>query len=174
MSFFKDVNGRDWRIKLTGPALGKVREATGILLGDAAGRGALAACADGEIQTRVLWLLCSDQEPKLTPDLFAESVASGEVFERARDALQEAIVDFTPPSQRAALLKALATEKEVQTAAMALAVEKLDGEGLKDQLVDALRAGMDANIATILTQLRNAGNSPALPGSIRIAPPSAN
>jgi hypothetical protein len=172
MSFFKDMNGKDRRIRLTGPAIGKVTEATGIKLADAAGRGALEACADGEILTRVLWLLCA--EPGETPDGFAESVASGEVFERARDAMQEAIVDFTPPSQRAALLKALATEKEVQTAAMALAVEKLDGEGLKDQLVDALRAGMDANIATILTQLRNAGNSPALPGSIRIAPPSAN
>lgn len=163
MSFFKDLNGRDWRIRLTGPALAKVREATTILLADPAGRGVLAACADGEIQTRVLWLLCSDQEPKLTPEQFAEAVASGEVFERAREALQAAVVDFTPPSQRPALLKALETENQVQTAAMNLAIEKLDGAELKDQLVDALRAGMEANLATILTQLRNAGGSPDSP-----------
>ena len=168
MSIFKDMNGKDRRIRLTGPAIGKVREATKITLADPAGRGALEACADGEILTRVLWLLCA--EPSETPDAFAESVASGEVFERARDALQDAIVDFTPPSQRPALLKALETEKQVQSAAMDLTIEKLDGAELKDRLVDALRAGMDANLATILTQLRSAGGSP---GSLDLTPTAA-
>ena len=174
MTFFKDLNGRDWRIRLTGPALAKVREATQIQLADPSGRGTLAACSDGEILTRVLWLLCGDQEPRLTPDAFAESVASGEVFERARDALQAAVVDFTPPSQRQALLKALATEKEVQTAAQNLAIEKLDGDELKGQLIDALRAGMEANLATLLTRLRSAGNSPATPDSTPTPHPFAN
>jgi len=172
MAFFKDLNGKDRRIRLTGPAIGKVTEATGIKLADVAGRGALEACADGEILTRVLFLLCADPGEK--PEAFAESVATGEVFEAARDALQAAIVDFTPPSQRPALLKALETEKQVQAAAMALAVERLDGVALKDQLVDALRAGMDANIATILTRLRNAGNSQDLPDSTPTPHPYAN
>ena len=173
MSFFKGTNGRNWRIKLTGPLIGKVREATGIMLADPAGRGALEACADGEILTRVLWLLCTE-EPHLTPEQFADAMASGEVFEAARDALQESIVDFTPPSQRPALLKALETEKQVQTAAMGLAIEKLDGAELKDQLIDALRAGMDNNIATILIQLRNAGGSPGLPVLTPTSQASAN
>jgi hypothetical protein len=172
MPYFKDVNGRDWQIRLTGPALQRVREATGIRLADPSGQGTLEAVADGEILTRVLWLLCSDQQPPLTPEQFAEAVASGEVFERARAALQDSVVDFTPPSQRPALLKALETEEAVQTAAMALAIERLDGDALKDQLVDALRVGMDQNIATILTQLRSAGGSPGLPGSTPTPQPS--
>jgi hypothetical protein len=61
-------------------------------------------------------LLCGDQEPKLTPEQFGEAVASGEVFEAAREALQAAIVDFTPPSQRPMLLKVLETEKAEQQA----------------------------------------------------------
>lgn len=174
MSFFKDCNGRDWRIRLTGPAIGKVREATGIKLADAAGRGTIEACADGEILTRVLWLLCADQEPKLTPEQFAEAVASGDVFERARAALQEAVVDFTPPSQRPALQKALETEIAVQTAAQQMTIERLSGDALKNQVIDALRAKMDENIATILTQLRSAGDSPVLPESIPTPPPSGS
>lgn len=164
MPFFKDTNGRDWRIRLTGPALSKIREATGIRLADPSGQGAVAATADGEILTRVLWLLCSDQEPRLTPEQFAEAVASGDVFERARDAIHEAVADFTPPSQRTALTKALETEKEVQAAAQRLTIEKLEsGDGLKDQIIEALRVGMDRNIAEILTKLRNAGGSPDSP-----------
>lgn len=163
MPFFTDTNGREWRVRLTGPALSKVREATDIRLADPSGQGAVLATADGEILTRVLWLLCSDQEPRLTPDAFAEAVASGEVFERARKAIHEAVADFTPPSQRKALQRALETEVEVQTAAQQMAIERLSGDGLRDQLIDALRAGMDSNIATILTQLRSAGSSQASP-----------
>lgn len=166
MSFFKDLNGREWRVRLTGPLLAKVREATGITLADAAGRGALAACENGEIQTRVLWLLCSDQEPRLTPDQFAEAVASGDVFEAARTAIYEAITDFTPPSQRSALRKALETERDVMTAAQELAIEKMGAVELRDQLIDALRAGMDGNIATILTQLRNVSSVQAKSESV--------
>ena len=161
VAFFKDLNGREWRIRLTGPVLAKVREATGITLADSAGRGALEACANGEIQTRVLWLLCEGQPPALTPEQFAESVASGDVFEAAKNAIYEAIVDFTPPSQRPALQKALETEREVTKAGQDLAIEKIGSGELRDQLIDALRTGMDANIATILTQLRNASTSPA-------------
>lgn len=172
MTFFKDIHGREWQIRLTGPALQRVREATGIRLADPTGEGTLQACADGEILTRVLWLLCSDQEPRLTPDRFAESIASGEIFEAAQDALQAAVVDFTLPSQRPTLQKALETEKAVKQAAMNLAIERMDGDVLKDQLVDALRTGMDQNIATILTKLRNAGDSPVSLDSTPTSPPS--
>lgn len=165
MSFFTDRNGRDWRIRLTGPVLAKIREATNIRLADPSGRGALEACADGEIQTRVLWLLCADQDPHVTPEQFAEAVGAGEVFDRAKEALRDAVADFTPPSQRPAMLKAWETEDQVRLAAMDLAIEQLGGVALKDQLVDALRTNMDQNLATILMKLRNAGDSPDLPDS---------
>jgi hypothetical protein len=50
-----------------------------------------------------------------------------------------------------------------------MAIERLSGDVLRDQLIDALRAGMDQNIATILTQLRSAGGSPVLLDSIPTA-----
>ncbi len=174
MAYFKDTHGRDWQIRLTGPKLAQVRDATQIALADPSGAGVLQATADGEIQTRILWLLCADQDPQITPAQFADAVASGECFEAARSALHQALLDFTPPSQRLALQKALETELEVQAQAQALAIERLSGGALRDQLIDALRAGMDQNLATILTQLRNAGGSPALPASIPTAPRSEN
>jgi hypothetical protein len=174
MSFFKDTNGREWRIRLTGPAIGKVREATGITLADPSGRGAVAACADGEILTRVLWLLCGEQEPKLTPEQFGEAVASGEVFDAAREALQAAIVDFTPPSQRPMLQKVLETERAEQAARAEVVMEKITGDVLQDQVLEAFRVGLDKELAKILTRLRNAGNSPDSQDLTPIPQPYAN
>ena len=158
MPFFKDLSGNERRVRLTGPLIAKVREATGITLGDVSGEGVLRACADGELQTRVLWLLCGDQSPVLTPDAFAESVASGDVFEAARDALHEAVLDFIRPSQRPALQKVLATAKADMEAAQVAVIEQLEGDERRGQLVDALRAGMTAQMDRILIRLRNASD----------------
>lgn len=170
MSFFKDTNGREWRIRLTGPKLQKVREATGILLATPSGEGAVTATADGEILTRVLWLLCGDQEPKLTPDQFGEAVASGDVFESARVALQDSIVDFTPPSQRPMLQKVLEAERREQAARTEVVMEKLNGDELHDQVCHAFRVGLDRQLTQILTRLENAGVLPEKPDSIPTAP----
>ena len=175
MSIFKDTNYREWRIRLTGPKLQKVREATGIALATPSGEGAIAATADGEILTRVLWLLCGDQGTegaKLTPEQFAEAVASGEVFEAARTALQEAIVDFTPPSQRPMLLKVLEAEQKEQAARTEVVMEKLNGDVLHDQVCQSFRVGLERQLEQILTRLENAGGSLASPESTPTSPPS--
>ncbi len=177
MSLFKDVNGRQYRIRLTGPKLQKVREATKITLANASGEGAVAATANGEILTRVLWLLCGDQETegvKLTPEQFGEAVASGEVFEAARVALQEAIVDFTPPSQRPMLLKVLEAEQKEQAARTAVVLEHLDGDELSDRVCDAFRVGLDRQLETILTRLENVGGSLASQDSTPTTPPTGS
>lgn len=173
MPFFKDTNGREWRIRLTGPKLQVVREATKIALATPSGEGAVAATADGEILTRVLWLLCGDQgEPALTPEQFGEAVASGEVFEAARVALQEAIVDFTPPSQRPMLLKVLEAERKEQAARTEVVMEKLNGDELHDQVCQSFRVGLERQLEQILTRLENAGGSLASPDSTPTPPPS--
>lgn len=174
MAFFKDTNGREWRIRLTGPKLQKVREATGIALATPSGEGAVAATADGEILTRVLWLLCGDQEPHLTAEQFGEAVASGEVFDAARVALQDSIVDFTPPPQRPMLLKVLEAERKEQAARAAVVMEKLNGDELHDQVCHAFRVGLDRQLETILTRLENVGGSLASPVSIPTTPPSGS
>jgi hypothetical protein len=174
MSVFKDTNSREWRIRLTGPKLAKVREVTGISIATASGEGACAATADGEILTRVLWLLCGDQETeggKVTPEQFGESVASGEVFEAASDALKEAIVDFTPPPQRPMLLKVLEAEQKEQAARTEVVIEKLNGDVLHDRVCDAFRVGLDRQLETILTRLENVGGSLASPESTPTTPP---
>ncbi len=175
MSVFKDVNGREWRIRLTGPKLTKVREATGITLATPSGEGAVSAMADGEILTRVLWLLCGDQESeggKVTAEQFGEAVASGEVFEAAREALKEAVVDFTPPSQRPMLLKVLEAEQKEQAARTEVVIEKLNGDELHDQVCQSFRVGLNRQLEQILTRLENAGGSLASPESIPTTPPS--
>ena len=175
MSVFKDVNDREWRIRLTGPKLQKVREATEIMLADPGGEGAVAATADGEILTRVLWLLCGDQETeggKLTPEEFGEAVASGEVFEAARKALKEAIAYFTPPSQRPMLLKVLEAEQKEQEARAVVVMEHLNGDVLHDRVCDAFRVGLGRQIKAILTRLENVGGSLASPDSTPTTPPT--
>lgn len=172
MSVFKDTNGREWRVRLTGPKLQKVREHTGILLATPSGEGAVAATADGEILTRVLWLLCADQEPKLSPEQFGEAVASGEVFEAARDAIQEAVLDFTPPSQRPMLLKVLEAERKEQAARTAVVMEKLNGDELHDQVYQSFRVGLDRQWTQLLTRLENAGILPESQESTPMSPPS--
>lgn len=157
MSVFRDTNGREWRIRLTAPKLSAVRESTGISLATPSGEGAVNATADGEILTRVLWLLCSDQEPRVTPDQFAEAVASGEVFEAARIALHDAIVDFTPPSQRPMLRKVLETEAAEYAARAQVVMEKIGGGELHDQVCRAFKVGLDRQLTAILTRLENAG-----------------
>ncbi len=174
MSFFMDTNGREWRIRLTGPRLQKVREATGIALATPSGEGAVSATADGEILTRVLWLLCGEQEPQLTAEQFGEAVASGEVFDAARVALQESIVDFTPPSQRPMLLKVLEAERKEQAARTEVVLEKLNGDELHDQVCHAFRVGLERQLETILTRLENVGGSLASPASTPTTPPSEN
>ena len=175
MSVFKDVNGREWRIRITGPLLTKVREATEINIAAPTGEGAVAATADGEILTRVLWLLCGDQESeggKVTPDQFGEAVASGEVFEAAREALKEAVVDFTPPSQRPMLTKVLEAEQKEQAARAEVVMEKLNGDELHDRVCDAFRVGLDRQLETILTRLENVGGSLASLDSTPTTPPT--
>ena len=175
MSVFKDVNGRERRIRLTGPKISKVRESTGINIATPSGEGTVAATADGEILTRVLWLLCGDQESeggKVTAEQFGEAVASGEVFEAAREALKEAIVDFTPPSQRPMLTKVLEAEQKEQAARAEVVMEKLNGDELHDRVCDAFRVGLDRQLETILTRLENVGGSLASPDSTPTTPPT--
>lgn len=175
MSVFKDTNGREWRIRLTGPKLADVREATAISLATPSGEGAVAATADGEILTRVLWLLCGDQEgegKKLTPGEFAEVVANGEVFEAAGKALQDAVVDFTPPSQRPMLTKVLETERKEQAARAEIVMEKLNGGELHDRVCQSFRVGLERRLKSLLTRSENVGGSLASPESTPTTPPS--
>ena len=175
MSVFKDVNGREWRIRLTAPKLQKVLESTGLKLATPSGEGAVAATADGVILTRVLWLLCGEQEgegAKLEPDQFAEAVASGEVFEAAGTALREAIINFTPPSQRPMLETVLETSQKEQEARAEVVIEELNGEGLHDQVCQAFRVGLKNELKQVLTRLENAGGSLASPESTPTTPPS--
>ncbi len=175
MSFFKDVNGREWRIRLTGPLLTKVREATGLAIGTPSGEGAVSATADGEILTRVLWLLCGDQAEegeKLTHEKFGEVLSTGELFEAAREALKVAIVDFTPPSQRPMLTKVLEAEQKEQAARAEVVMEKLNGDELHDRVCNAFRVGLDRQLETILDRLENVGGSLASPDSTHTTPPT--
>ena len=55
MSFFKDVNGREWRIRLTGAKLGEIREATGISLAATSGEAAVAATAACAAASAAWW-----------------------------------------------------------------------------------------------------------------------
>lgn len=101
---FKDACGRGWLVFVGVAQLRKVREQTGfdgagLLLGET-----FKQLGDPILLVDVLYCLLESQinAKQLTPDQFAEGFV-GDVLEQALDALVQAVADFLPSTQRAAI-----------------------------------------------------------------------
>jgi len=101
---FKDTCGRSWNVFVGVAQLRKVREQTGF---DGAGlllHETFKQLGDPILLVDVLYCLLEPQinAQQLTPEQFAEGFA-GDVIEQALDALVQAVADFLPSTQRAAI-----------------------------------------------------------------------
>ncbi len=122
---FTDAAGRDWSLALSYAKIKRLRQQCGVNLTRlVGGESYLAELAfdDGWLLD-VCWSLCADQagQAKVSEDDFYAGF-KGPVFDQARDALYEALIDFLSP----AIGSLIAATRAARPSEIAAAVAKMD------------------------------------------------
>lgn len=126
---FTDEAGREWSLRLDYSLVRHLRKRLAIDLADLKGQGeALAKMADDiELLVNTIYLIVEQQcqAKGVTDEDFGRGLA-GDAFERARLALLESIINFTPPQDRGAALmvQAILTTARKQATEKAVEMEK--------------------------------------------------
>lgn len=143
---FKDPDGREWRIRLTVGLADRVKDETGVELGDESDSDWLALLFSRRRKcVEVMWCLCEKQAAAdgITPEDFAHQF-DGVTLRAAGRALAAAWADFFPGSR---ISQAIRTSLEaILEAGEARAVREME--------------------AALSASLPSATNSPASSGSI--------
>lgn len=159
MASFKDINGREWLIKLDAPTIKDVREALHFDLLDDKAFSRLAT--DAVLLVDVLWIICRSQAQaaNIHDRQFGEALV-GDPIEAAAKALTEARIAFSPASERSLLRSLAEKETAVRSKAIALAMAKINDPQLEATLMEAAEAKIKQELDQILTSLNSASNSP--------------
>lgn len=168
MPSFKDSGNREWKVTLDGPKIKNIRDRLGVDIANTDGTVYADLRSDAALLIDVLYLLCEKQcqslNPKVTSEDFGEMIF-GEGLKVAREALADAIVDFTPDAEdREFLTEAIKTHELERKAVMRPALAKIKDPELLRLIEEAAGAKMDEAIRKTLS--RNASNSPASSESI--------
>lgn len=102
---FTDLAGREWRLALNVLLCRSIRDTTGVdLLGSNDGQAFQTFAANMEKFVEALWIVVEAQAKaaNVTPDEFAAGLG-GDVLAAAKEALDDALVNFSHPARRAAL-----------------------------------------------------------------------
>lgn len=119
MPKFKDTEGREWNVAITTATLKRVRELTGVKLGEAVADGFKVLNElfhDFEKLGDVLFAIVKPEADKdgVTSEQFG-SALGGDVLNAASEAMVKALVDFFPDAKtRECLRRAISKNKEVQ------------------------------------------------------------
>jgi hypothetical protein len=111
---FTDAAGREWRLVLNLGMARRIRDELGVDFGQwSAGTPWLKMATDPFLFGAVLYSMCESQAQRMdvTPEEFGEAI-TGEVAEAARQALDEAVVLFSPAPMRPAMQKMLTGAKQ--------------------------------------------------------------
>lgn len=125
---FVDMQMRRWVLELTVGLAQDIRRLESIdLLNAHNGQAITKLAADDERLVRVLWMIIEPRATQLdvTPEDFARSLG-GETLGAGMQALEEAIILFTPPARRLAIRKLVDKAREVQQRAFDLMTTKLN------------------------------------------------
>jgi hypothetical protein len=175
---FTDANGKTWVVRLDAPTIADVRAETcslekcnhrpkaiqdggqvcdGIDLAELEGRVANELENDPVKLVNVLWLVCREQAVKdsISDQQFGRALV-GDPIGHATKALTDAITDFFPSGKRTLLRSLVEKQGEIRDKGTALALAKINNPELEAQLLKAMEAKMDAEIANMLTQLSSA------------------
>ena len=97
--------------------------------------------ADPVLVCDVVYCVCKPEADKqgVSDEEFGRAMA-GDAIHNAADALLEEIVDFFPPAKRKILSAALAKMRSLETVAMDLAMERIDGTDFEKKLREQLAA----------------------------------
>jgi hypothetical protein len=157
MHKFQDNQGREWRIALNGWQLKKLKDQLDFDARDH--ESILRAAEDPALICNVLYVLCEDQAKAdaVSEQAFGEAL-TGDAIDDATEAYLAESVDFFPRSHRPALQKLLATTKEYQTRATAMAAEKL-GSPEMSQLIETVIQDQSQKISRLLAGTTIGGSS---------------
>lgn len=111
---FTDAGGREWRLVLNLGLARRIRDELGVDFGQwSGGTPWLKMATDPFLFGAVLYAMCESQAQRMdvTPEEFGEAI-TGEVAEAARQALDEAVVLFSPAPMRPAMKKMLTGAKQ--------------------------------------------------------------
>lgn len=115
MGTFTDNAGRTWRVALDAPAIGRVRERSGLDLAASPGPALMAIGAQPVRIIETLWNVCEPQAQAagVEPGEFGRALAG--VIRAAGDALLEAVIEAAKPGlreqRRRLALRAFATAR---------------------------------------------------------------
>ena len=153
---FKNAAGVEWIVKVTVDVIERVRE-IGVDLGDITAATMKRLAMDDVLLVRTMWLVCEPQAEKagVTPAQFGEAML-GQALDDAFEALRGSLEDFFPPRKRDFWLKMLQTDQTVQATAMEMGLAALTNQANKDQIAQALKTRIEAEMAATLKRLRSA------------------
>lgn len=160
MPTFKDQNNRDWVIALDGPLIREVR-ASSLKLDPISGDTYERVAGDPLLLGDLLAILCRSQFAAhgISPDDFAKCIR-GDVCDAALKAYLDAILDFSPSSQREILRATAARVEQVRARGMEMILEKINSPEFEDKLIKALAARMETDTDEALMSLKSATSTP--------------
>lgn len=159
MTKFADSKGREWILAVNVGAIKRVRAAADIDLADLTQATMDRLADDPCLLVDVLWVLVEKDavQRKVEQEDFGESLV-GDPIEAAVNALLEAITLFFPERRRFLLQRTLAKIDSARKKGEAMALAKLDDPALEQQMTEAMRTRMEAEIKNALTRLSSPTN----------------
>lgn len=169
MPSFRDMEGRDWPVKMTVSTIARVELATGINL---TAIGESETDKELESPAKFFRVLCSVLEPHiqargLTADQFGDSLDQ-ESIEAAYLALTEAVIDFFPKSRREGMSTAfrkLVTAKTRHQEQQAKTVMDTVNSPEFDSTIEAMFAGKSLSSGDLLTSLQASSGLTQVPSA---------
>lgn len=167
MASFIDSNGREWTLTLTAPVIDKVRSDGDkqFLLGANEPSDTLSRLADDPAAfCHTIYHLCERQrnERNIPVDAFySEVIGNGDAIQSAGEALEKALLNFTPTRKREFTQKIVGKQRTVEQLAMDKTLLRIDDPELLPQIEQAL----DEKLDEIISRLTRQKNVTALPDS---------
>lgn len=146
MKNFKDTEGRDWTIAVTMGSVRRVKDLAGVNLAHITEGDTLQRLAsDPEMLCRTIWAMVHPQAESrgVSEDAFFDSMG-GDSIEAATVALLEDLPDFFPKSRREVLRRAVDKLTEIEAAAAAMALDRLDGPEMARE-IESILSGAASN-----------------------------
>lgn len=136
---FKDADGRPWMLRFTLGNAREIQDTIGVDFNDIQSGALIAVANDLSKLASLLWILCESQADRAGVDeiAFARSL-DGDAIDRAVEALQDAIVNFTRGPQRDAIRDVFDAVRKAEAAQIEAARAHLQSDDLQKEIADQL------------------------------------
>jgi hypothetical protein len=152
MPTFTDNLSREWQVKLEAHTIRQIRNACGV--DPISEDGFSKLFEDDVLLVEVMTLICEAQrqESGIKPESFAQNLI-GDALDRARDALQAAVLEFCPGQKRETLRANFANMQRIRKEAYSRWLEKVGNPEYEANLLTAIQTWIDSSAGAVLTSL---------------------